>query len=433
MSDIRVVVVADPLQGGRLRHELWDGPVPIVPATTYLQSDANWRPRTVEAKAQHLKALFVHLRRNGWDFWDPSVRRGGDRMMLLRNFLIARADDAKAARADGLAARFSRHTASAIMREIYRLCEFWVQPGESPLAPVIVGRGRGALSHLARDEKRIPPAFTITAGRDEEELLNPVLLRKDVEAVWKHLLDRVQQVQKPPILRASPRGPKQDWRQAKKDSWRRQEKLYLEQLAWRRRQLALWALMLGSGMRLGELPLLMVQDTMMSRGQLWGTLRVRPSTKHLGVAKTGQRIFMLDWDRRIRDAWQQWMLHRMALVARWCQTTGQPDHGMLLVNRDGSPLTCGGVLTLMSEMRRVFPKFAADPPFESGFRIHPHALRHTCEALLDNAGVPVDIIRAHLGHKRISTTQKYGRRYRENIVGAFSRLDAYLTALVEGD
>lgn len=48
---------------------------------------------------------------------------------------------------------------------------------------------------------------------------------------------------------------------------------------------------------------------------------------------------------------------------------------------------------------------------QTGFRITPHQLRHSCATLLLNAGAPVLTVQAILGHKNINTTLNYARLY----------------------
>jgi len=47
----------------------------------------------------------------------------------------------------------------------------------------------------------------------------------------------------------------------------------------------------------------------------------------------------------------------------------------------------------------------------SGIQITPHQLRHSCATLLLNAGAPVLMVQALLGHKWVDTTLGYARLY----------------------
>jgi hypothetical protein len=51
----------------------------------------------------------------------------------------------------------------------------------------------------------------------------------------------------------------------------------------------------------------------------------------------------IGWDERVRIAWENWTRSRQVLVDLWMAKTGKEDHGMLLTNSDGGPLTGQGV------------------------------------------------------------------------------------------
>ncbi|MCA1618441.1 MAG: site-specific integrase [Acidobacteria bacterium] len=185
----------------------------------------------------------------------------------------------------------------------------------------------------------------------------------------------------------------------------------------------LWALMIGSAMRLGEVPLLMAVDVNFYGDDLWVALRERACTNHLGKAKTGPRTIFIGWDHRIVTAWQNWGRSRQVLVDKRMSLTGQPDHGMFLTNRDGGPLTTRGVQSLFDMLNTKFRYFGGEF-IEDQFHIHPHAVRHTVESLFREWGVPHHVRQRHLGHKKPETTDLYGKVYRKTYIRYLSEIDA---------
>jgi integrase len=191
----------------------------------------------------------------------------------------------------------------------------------------------------------------------------------------------------------------------------------------------LWALMLTSGMRRGEVPLIRLNDVLEYRGDLWVQLRVRSETRHLGEAKTGGRIIFIGFDPRVRVAWDNWKFSRDVLVAKWMGRTNQPDHGMFLVNRNGSPLTRKGIESLMKELNSRFKTFGDYAWFgDEGFALHPHALRHTIKTLMEEWNVPAATIQRHLGHRNRQTTDQYGKTFRTTYVATMQRMESRFLA-----
>jgi integrase len=56
-----------------------------------------------------------------------------------------------------------------------------------------------------------------------------------------------------------------------------------------------------------------------------------------------------------------------------------------------------------------------------GVEISPHRLRHSCATLLLNAGAPVAMVQAILGHRHIDTTLRYARLYDTTVAGDYLR------------
>jgi integrase len=244
--------------------------------------------------------------------------------------------------------------------------------------------------------------------------------QEEVDAVWTYLTSEARPGRSS-LLIESPTGPKRGWSSARVAAWKRDQQRYREQLAWFHRQQMLWALMIGSGMRRGELPLLMTNDVQFYGDDLWVTLRVRKATENLGSAKTGPRMMFIGWDLRILAAWQNWVRSRRILVDKWTRDTRNTKHEMFLTNRSGGPLTVDGLDSLFEPLNRRFQIFGGEF-VEDQFKLHPHAIRHTVKTLFEEWDVPREIIQIHLGHRNPQTTDLYGKVYRKTYVNTLSSL-----------
>lgn len=92
----------------------------------------------------------------------------------------------------------------------------------------------------------------------------------------------------------------------------------------------------------------------------------------------------------------------MALVQRWMDRRAQLGHrgGLLFCTLAGGEMSAVYVRNLMRRLGR-----------EAGIekRVHPHGLRHSHAAELAEEGVPMNVIRAQLGHANLATTDVYLR------------------------
>jgi site-specific recombinase XerD len=59
-----------------------------------------------------------------------------------------------------------------------------------------------------------------------------------------------------------------------------------------------------------------------------------------------------------------------------------------------------------------------------GFHVTPHQLRHTCAAMLLNAGMSILGVQRILGHKYVETTLRYARVYDSTVVKDFQRANS---------
>ncbi len=148
-----------------------------------------------------------------------------------------------------------------------------------------------------------------------------------------------------------------------------------------RRDRAILELFYGSGIRLSELAGLNVQDV-----DLAGSL--------VKVRGKGARERLVPLGPPCREALERWIGERHVLARQ----EGTGSESPLFLNRSGGRLSGRSVARLLDDYVR-----------KSGIgrKISPHALRHSFATHLLDAGADLRSIQEMLGHKSLSTTQKY--------------------------
>ncbi len=402
-------------------YELWNDFQPVIPANNYLRADLGAADSTLADKAYRLLPFFRFLRRNSIEFFDLTPQSLNALVQHFRNQLMFRVRkgvvgcDDTSSRSDTSIRRLGYARAKCILTEVRGVCEWWklVTPRRPNSTTYLPGRGVRAWNRAPRD------CFTIGIPKPRKKFhQNHALEQEEVDAVWTYLTSEARPGRSS-LLIESPTGPKRGWTSARTAAWKRDQQKFRERLAWFHRQQMLWALLIGSGMRRGEIPLLMTKDVQFYGEDLWVTLRIRKETDHLGKAKTGPRMIFIGWDFRIISAWQNWARSREVLVDKWSRETGCREHEMFLTNRNGGPLTVDGIDSLFETLNRRFQIFGGDF-VEDQFRAHPHTVRHTVESLFEDWGVPRDIRQLHLGHRNPETTDLYGKVYRKTYVKTLS-------------
>jgi integrase len=414
-------------------YELWDNILPIVPANNYLRSNLVLSDHTLADKAYSLALFFRFLQRNSLDFFNLSSRTLKPFILQFRNELLFRVragkdnqDVDKHKRPEMGLQSMSYSRAQSVLAEVGWLCEWW-ELLETRHSQRMSGYGKSYSPNLRRAPKLIlPEYFRLNIPRARKSFReNHVLEPAEVEAIWDYLTSEARPT-RPHVLIKNPSGPKSGWLPRQVQAWEKAQQKYRERLAWFHRQQMLWALFLGAAMRRSEVPLLTLGDVQFYGADLWVTLRLRKATENLGYAKSGARTIFIGWDSRIISAWQNWIRSRQVLIDLWMAKTGKPDHGMFLTNYDGRPLTIEGLTSLFEMLNSRFHIFGGEFP-EDQFRLHPHAIRHTVEALFKEWGIPHEIRQRHLGHKKPETTDLYGKVYRKSYVAFLSRVDARIT------
>jgi len=156
------------------------------------------------------------------------------------------------------------------------------------------------------------------------------------------------------------------------------------------RNLALVDLLFATGLRVGEVSGLNIEDFAVSES----TFRVK------GKGGRDRLAFLVDdQTRRI----QQEHLELRSVVA----SAGQA----LFLNATGARLSTQGIANIVSQFRK-----------DAGIKRHitPHMLRHTVATLLLRNGVDIRVVQEFLGHASIATTQRYTHVSKDHLVRVLS-------------
>lgn len=157
------------------------------------------------------------------------------------------------------------------------------------------------------------------------------------------------------------------------------------------RNLALVDLLFATGLRVGEVSSLNVQDFF-----------ARESTFRVKGKGGRDRLAVVVDEETVR-------VQRMYLEARLRITTRSPA---LFLNSSAGRLTTQGIANVIARLRE-----------EAGIERHvtPHMLRHTVATLLLRNGVDIRIVQEFLGHASIATTQRYTHVTKEHLVSVLRK------------
>ncbi|MBI3472304.1 MAG: tyrosine-type recombinase/integrase [Candidatus Solibacter usitatus] len=141
------------------------------------------------------------------------------------------------------------------------------------------------------------------------------------------------------------------------------------------RDLAIFELLYGCGVRIGELVGIDLED--LDRGERW--IRVRGK---------GRKERQVPYGSKAAEALERYLPER----------TAQPGEAALFVNHRGGRLSDRGARGIV---KLYAVCLAGDPS------VHPHSFRHAYATHLLADGADLRSIQELLGHARLSTTQKY--------------------------
>lgn len=157
------------------------------------------------------------------------------------------------------------------------------------------------------------------------------------------------------------------------------------------RNLALVDLLFATGLRVGEVSSLNIQDFFMKES----VYRIK--------GKGGRdRLAVVVDEETVR-------VQRKYLEARAQIETRSPA---LFLNSSGMRLTTQGIANVIAQLREA-----------AGIKRHvtPHMLRHTVATLLLRNGVDIRIVQEFLGHASIATTQRYTHVTKEHLIGVLRK------------
>lgn len=157
------------------------------------------------------------------------------------------------------------------------------------------------------------------------------------------------------------------------------------------RNLALVDLLFATGLRVGEVSALNVQDFF-----------VREAVFKVKGKGGRDRLAVVVDEETVR-------VQRKYLEARAQIETRSPA---LFLNSSGMRLTTQGIANVVARLREA-----------AGIERHvtPHMLRHTVATLLLRNGVDIRIVQEFLGHASIATTQRYTHVTKEHLIGVLRK------------
>jgi site-specific recombinase XerD len=363
-------------------YALYDEQFPVVPATIYLrhlEANIGRAQNTVEAYAYALKSFFDFLKMNGSCFWNISQVTIKSYKRFCLDYQI-----------ESGVFRIKRVTAQQYLGMLKQFIAYWRGIREDD--PLFIdhvahmdGRRRklgrrGALSRLSW-YSRIPNNLWLVGSAREKNQVGKRykgLFNEDVLLV-RNVLDQAER------------------------------HTDVQRLLYYRNR-AIWAFMLMTFCRLGELVRFRLEDLDQRHGYIY--LCDRPEDGWLGELKTGAgEIFVTT----LNPYWafiNSWLIHGRWIAINFLKSRGLHDNGMLFCNADGGPLTKAAVYHLFSRLKESCG-FGASKPFS------PHVTRHTMASLMVENGVPIEEVQVLLRHRSIKSTEIYAtvstKRLRESL------------------
>ncbi len=152
------------------------------------------------------------------------------------------------------------------------------------------------------------------------------------------------------------------------------------------RNLALVDLLFATGMRVGEVSSLKLEDFLVAES----VFRVK------GKGGRDRLAFVVD-EQTLRIQSEHFELRSRL----------GPDSPALFLNASGRRLSTQGIANIISQFRK-----------DAGIERHitPHMLRHTVATLLLRNGVDIRVVQEFLGHASIATTQRYTHVTKDHLV-----------------
>lgn len=165
------------------------------------------------------------------------------------------------------------------------------------------------------------------------------------------------------------------------------------------RDYALLELLYGSGLRVGELTALNLPD-------------VSFELALVRVTGKGRRQRQVPFGGKAAAALRRYLPLRQQLLAALPKRPAPNAAAALFLNRRGGRLTARSVARIVKTAARAFGL-----PLD----LHPHSLRHAFASHLLGEGADLRAIQEMLGHRRLSTTQRYTRTDIRQIAAVYDR------------
>lgn len=168
----------------------------------------------------------------------------------------------------------------------------------------------------------------------------------------------------------------------------------------------IFELMLGSGLRPGEICQLQKRDLATDYGNAAIFVRYGKWTKRAQKTKERKKSRWIYISEEVRDI----------LVGHMAQNRPQAkQRDAVFLNRWKNPLTYRNLYDMMKSIER-----------RAGVRdLKPHRMRHSYSTNFLNSGGGIERLQKQLGHEHLSTTQIYGKSLEKAIRPAVERLQEY--------
>ena len=395
VSSVRVTSGACPILK-RETYALWRGDVPVVPATSLLRrmtEDGDVAPNTVRLRAYGLLVFWRFLEERGEDFWDVNLLS----LRAFKTYLVTRIGEPSHIPVRGSADRLQRNPAhishqhaNSSLEAVRLLFDGLMGLEEADVRPGVRTRAKGEFAHLRHQEHRYHKVFRVRVPAARRKPLG--LSGGQCRQVWEYLEGRYPK--KPAVLATKPvtRTQWNRWRAAER-KWDRERMMY-------HRNRALWAFMLMTGVRVGEVCRVREEDFLEGDGLL--RLVDRAEDRHLGDLKTGEGEIYFGRRSPFLNAISQWDLYGLPLADAILKRRDKGARCFALFrSANGGPLTVRSVERLMQSI------LVGCELWKQLRRFSPHITRHTTASLMGEKGVPLNVVQAFLRHQSVATTERY--------------------------
>jgi site-specific recombinase XerD len=354
---------------GQAVYALYDGEFPVVPATIFLrhlEANVALSTNTLSAAAYALKTFFEFLEINNVPFWSVTQAT----IKSYKRFYLGRRNSC------GEYA-IKRRTALQYLKVIKQFIGYWRGLREDD--PLFIDhvseidgvrlrdRRRGALSHQSW-YSRVP------------------------STLWQI---NVPGRQKKPSKKRSKGLSGEQGQKVMGTLNLVEHKTDVETMLYYRNR-AIWAYMLMSLERKGEVVRTRLEDLDQRRGMIY--LVDRSTDSWLGELKSGPGEVFVTSNNPYWNLINSWLTEGRWIAEKILRAKGRPDHGMLFCNRNGGPLTQGAIDHLFKWLTQ-----------SCKFKLFPHITRHTMANLMLDAGLSLDQVRAQLRHENIESTRLYAQ------------------------